>query len=464
MYATFDTIVAIASAPGPAARGIVRASGPDALTVLAKIFSPDDGAPLSTPLKPHAVRGTLRLDNFPGLTAEVLVWPTARSYTRQPLVEIHLLGSPPLVAAVLAAMCRHGARLAQPGEFTLRAFLAGRMDLAQAEAVLGVIDARDADDLQAALAQLAGGLSRPLAALREALVELLAHLEAGLDFVEEDIRFISCEEIQRQLDDAAAIVTRIDEQLTGRDRRDALSRVVLTGCPNVGKSSLYNALADGTQALVANEPGTTRDYLVTAIDLEGIGCLLCDTAGIEVEIAAGETISDQAQQLGARQQRHCDVQLLCLDATRPLNAWERQALTANRAMPRLVLLTKCDAGVDVRWKRDELASAAFGEAVLETSAKSGHGLSTLRQALRMALSDNQRGEDASLLTADRCRESLKGAADALGRAAELNRSAAGEELIGAELRGALDELGAVLGVVYTEDILGRIFSRFCIGK
>jgi len=464
MHATDVTIVAIASAPGPAARGIVRSSGPEALVVLAKIFSPADAAPLDEPSAPHVVRGTLRLVDFPGLSAEVLIWPTARSYTRQPLVEIHLLGSTPLLSAVLAEMCRHGARLAQPGEFTLRSFLAGRLDLAQAEAVLGVIDARDADDLQAALDQLAGGLSRPLAALREALVELLAHLEAGLDFVEEGIRFISREEIQKQLDEAGAIVARITEQLTGRDRRDALPVVVLTGSPNVGKSSLFNALAEGTQALVANEPGTTRDYLTARFDLDGVGCLLTDTAGVEPDVATGQAISDQAQQLGARQRRHSDTQLLCLDATRPLNAWERQALSANPAMPRLVVLTKCDAGGEVESKREELASVGFVGITLATSAKTGQGLTPLRQALRTTLAQTNRGSSATFWTADRCRESLRGAVDALVRAAELNRTAAGEELIGAELRGALDELGAVVGVVYTEDILGRIFSRFCIGK
>ena len=464
MHATDDTIVAIASAPGPAARGIVRASGPDALVVLAKIFSPNDATRRDEPSAPHVVRGTLRLDDFPGLQAEVLIWPTARSYTRQPLVEIHLLGSPPLLSAVLAELCRHGARLAQPGEFTLRSFLAGRIDLAQAEAVLGVIDARDADDLQAALDQLAGGLSRPLAALRESLVELLAHLEAGLDFVEEDIRFISREEIQKQLDDAGAIVARIAGQLTGRDRREALPVVVLTGSPNVGKSSLFNALAEGTQALVANEPGTTRDYLTARLVLEGVSCLLTDTAGVEPEVATDEAISAQAQQLGARQRRHSEVQLLCLDAARPVNAWEQQALTANPAMPRLVVLTKCDTVGDVDSKREELASVGFVGSALETSAKTGQGLTPLQLALRTALARIDRGSNATLGTADRCRESLRGAVDALARAGELNRTAAGEELIGTELRGALDELGAVVGVVYTEDILGRIFSRFCIGK
>ena len=158
------------------------------------------------------------------------------------------------------------------------------------------------------------------------------------------------------------------------------------------------------------------------------------------------------------------MQLLCLDAARPLNAWEQQALTANPTMPRLVVLTKCDAGGDVESKREELASVGFVGSALETSAKTGQGLTPLRQALRTTLAQTDRGSNAPLGTADRCRESLRGAVAALTRAAELNRSGAGEELIGAELRGALDELGAVVGVVYTEDILGRIFSRFCIGK
>jgi tRNA modification GTPase len=192
----FDTIAAIASAPGGAARGIVRLSGPGVLDCLKRSFviADEQCSSLEAILAAHAVRGTLRLPTT-RLPCELYYWPGARSYTREPLAELHTLGSPPLLASALAALCQAGARLAQPGEFTLRAFLAGRLDLTQAEAVLGVIDARGRTQLDAALAQLAGGLSAPLGRLRERLIDLLAHLEAGLDFVEEKIEFISSAEL-----------------------------------------------------------------------------------------------------------------------------------------------------------------------------------------------------------------------------------------------------------------------------
>ncbi|MEX1225021.1 MAG: tRNA uridine-5-carboxymethylaminomethyl(34) synthesis GTPase MnmE, partial [Pirellulales bacterium] len=202
MLASDDTIAAIGSAAGGAARGMVRVAGPRAIDVVAGVFTPiDASAALAEVRAASVVPGSIRLASEPPLTldCDLFVWPNERSYTREPLVELHLLGSPPLLHAVLDEVCRQGARLAGPGEFTLRAFLAGRIDLTQAEAVLGVIDARGDADLKTALRQLAGGLSGPLDQLRDRLLDLLAHLEAGLDFAEEDIEFITAEELAGQL-------------------------------------------------------------------------------------------------------------------------------------------------------------------------------------------------------------------------------------------------------------------------
>ena len=216
-YSTDDTICAIGTAAGGAARGMVRISGPEAIAIAGRVFRAEDDGPLEEIRIPTALTGQLRLNPtvtngsaggplpYSQFASESLVpcdlflWPTRRSYTREPVAELHTLGSTPVLEAVLAAVCRHGARLAEPGEFTMRAFLAGRVDLTQAEAVLGVIDAGDADQLAAALTQLAGGLARPLQTLRENLLQLLAELEAGLDFVEDDIRFISQAEVIERL-------------------------------------------------------------------------------------------------------------------------------------------------------------------------------------------------------------------------------------------------------------------------
>ena len=284
-----DTIVAIASAAGGAARGIVRLSGPDALEVVRKCFVPADPALELRALRAATVVTGIFVDGKPDasdaarlkLPCELYLWPTARSYTRQPMAEIHTFGSPPLMNIVVQTLCEHGARTANPGEFTLRAFLGGRIDLIEAEAVLGVIDAADRRQLEIALDHLAGGLSRPLMEVRGSLLDLLADLEAGLDFVEDDIRFVEQDELQARLAAAAERLDALSKQLAARSWNVGRPRVALVGAPNAGKSSLFNALATNATALVSEEAGTTRDYLTAIVNADGLEIELIDTAGIE---------------------------------------------------------------------------------------------------------------------------------------------------------------------------------------
>lgn len=460
MYRLDDTIVAIASAPGGAARGILRLSGPAVVACLEGWFTPDAPFDLAAARVAQVVPGVLRLEGIHSpLPCDLYFWPTTASYTRQPTAEIHTLGSPPLLAAALRSACERGARLAQPGEFTLRAFLAGRLDLTQAEAVLGVIDAADRRELDAALVQLAGGLGGELRALRDRLLDLLAQLEAGLDFVDEDIEFISAAQTQRALHEAQEAVAAIVEKMRARGDVAERARVALVGWPNVGKSSLFNSLLGRNQAIVSPQPGATRDYLSASIDLEGVACELIDTAGAEPDASGG--IRKQAQESSVEQRERARLLLLCLDRTRPLNAWERIWLEPKSDGPPLVVvLTKCD---DAR-RAIELPEA-FAQAAIETSSSTGEGIPLLRCRIRELLLDA--GENASgivLSTAVRCRDSLRGAAESLERALRLARDAAGDELLAAELRIALDRLGEVVGAVYSDDVLDRIFSRFCIGK
>lgn len=454
-----DTIAAAASAPGGAARGIVRLSGREVAACLERCYTPQSPIEWRKLRRAVVIPGQLTLPGCSApLPAELYYWPTARSYTRQPTAEIHTLGSPPLVSAVLRTICDAGARVARPGEFTLRAFLAGRIDLVQAEAVLGVIDAQDRAQLNRALSQLAGGLSAPLHGLRNALLDLLAHLEAGLDFVEEDIEFISAAELTDQLDASTATIRALAEQMTSRGTCSEALRVVLVGWPNVGKSSLFNALVARDAALVSDQPGTTRDYLAARLDLEGLPCLLIDTAGIET---GGTSIAVQAQQLGGQQHRDADVHLLCIDSTRPLNAWERDQLAGPPPAARITVLTKTDLP----------QATDYQGAAVATSATSGAGVAALVDQLRSILltapsADRLPTSDVRFCqgTAERCRESLRFAAESLERARGLAISSGQEELVAAELRIALDELGQIVGAVYTDDVLDRIFSRFCIGK
>jgi tRNA modification GTPase len=450
-----DTIAAIATAPGGALRGIIRVSGIRTLAIVKQLIRVADGHSMEAIRQPSCMRGAIGLPRLLGdVPVTLCVWPTSSSYTRQPSAELHLPGSPPLLAAALEVVCHAGARLAREGEFTLRAFLAGRLDLTQAEAVLGVIDANSRRELDHALAQLAGGLAQPLAALRERLLDLLAQLEAGLDFVEEDIEFISREELQAQLAAGAEQVAALEQQMQARGESGRIPRIVLIGLPNVGKSSLFNALAGDDAAIVSEVAGTTRDFVTRRMKLGERECLLTDTAGALSDKEA-QAVDAKAQQAAREQAEHADLTIVCLDASRPLTAWEQNELH-RAAQMRLLIVTKCD-----------LPGHVLGDTVrgaICTSSVTGAGLPELRTAIAEALDAAPVEAGVVAGTADRCRESLQLAAEALQRAHAAARASAGEELVAAEVRQAVDELGRVVGAVYTDDILDRVFSRFCIGK
>lgn len=474
MLALDDTICAVASAPGGAARGIVRISGPGVLATISHCFRSAAGEPAMAGIEqPSAVEGQIcsilngARSNIP---ATVFFWPTDRSYTRQPLAEFHTFGSPPLLNRVVETLCAAGARLAQPGEFTMRAFLAGRIDLTQAEAVLGVIDAADRNQLEAALGQLAGGLSIPLQHLRSDLLNLLADLEAGLDFVEEDIRFVDAHEVDTRLASAANQLEGVRQRLSGRAASAGQPRVVLAGWPNAGKSSLFNALANRSTALVSPQAGTTRDYLSTNIRCGNFEIELIDTAGID-EGLVDSGIDQAAQTAALGQHRQADLRIFCLDATRPSNRWERQQLDAAAAAAAnlnrhalIIACTKCDQlqpAIDTANHTMNLPAAL---PTVFTSSHTGHGLAELRSRIEATIAQRPSESFAVAGTAARAAESIRLAAGSICHARQQVAADEGEELIAVELRTALAELGKVVGAVYTDDLLDRIFSRFCIGK
>jgi tRNA modification GTPase len=288
--------------------------------------------------------------------------------------------------------------------------------------------------------------------LREQLLELLSQLEAGLDFVDEDIEFISQDSLRRELAAAETALATIANQIRGRGESQEEPRVVLWGCPNVGKSSLLNALAGNDAAIVSDMAGTTRDYVTRQVVIDGLSMLLVDTAGIGGPVEF-DALAAASQQRTQQQLTQAALILLCLDASRPLNAWELDQLSQLGEVARLVVLTKSDLAV--------APVVAIQDAIL-TSCRNGTGIDSLRTAIRTQLLQ----EDQTIVphTAIRCRESLRLAGECLARASEAVQHALGDELIAAELRQALDELGIVVGAVYTDDILDRIFSRFCIGK
>ncbi len=333
-----DTIVALSSAPGPGLRAIVRVTGPKTQEVVQQVFLPSPlagegpgvwGAP-STPhpdpppqggrgeaISPRRslTPGSVRLSGVQSpLPADLYFWPAPHTYTGQDLAELHTVSSPPLVERLVADLLAAGARAAGPGEFTLRAFLAGKKDLTRAEAVLAVIEAGTDADLKQALAQLAGGVSRPLERLREDLLNLLADVEAGLDFADEDIEFVDKAALLTRVGAGIAHLTNLRRQLDDRSVSGRPVRVAIVGNPNAGKSSLFNALAGVPAALVSDEAGTTRDYLTKTIDLGGVPVELIDTAGWQ---HAADTIAEQAQRLGREQAGRADVVLWCAPVGEP---------------------------------------------------------------------------------------------------------------------------------------------------
>jgi tRNA modification GTPase len=437
-----DTIAALASAAGPGARAIVRVSGPQTLAVVASVFHP---AAALEPKRRCLVEGELHVTEVAApLPAALYLWPGPHSYTGQDSAEIHTLSSPPLLEMLLAALLRAGARAAQPGEFTMRAFLAGKLDLTRAEAVIGVIEAGDRAELKQALTQLAGGVGRPMQELRDDLLNLLADVEAGLDFADEDIQFVGEDDLLKRLGKGMAQVVLLGKQLQKRAVSENAFRAVLAGKPNAGKSSLFNALA-GATALVSPQPGTTRDYLVQRLKIGDALIELVDTPGWQ---SGGDTIEDQAQTLAREQSARADLVLLCLRAGDALSDLEMELL-ARTQPPVIGVSTQCDC-------------ASAHPHSLPTSAVTGMGLVGLKRLLGERA--RFRSQPALAPSLSRCRHHVETCLEHLRRAHAIVLYRNPPELLALELRGTLDQVGEMVGTVYTDDLLDRIFSRFCIGK
>lgn len=464
-FDTESTICSIATGPVGAPRGAIRITGPDAISVAKRVFGD-----FNTPKSPRRIVSRIELDRLGPIETALFVWPDSKSYTGQPSVEIHCLGAPIILQSIQRRLLDAGAALAQPGEFTLRAFLSGKLDLTQCEAVLGVIHATNERSLNVALKQLSGGLATPLKTVRTILITLLADIEAGLDFVDEDISFISDAEVQSRLSEASQLVSQILAQITSRAGQQHHLQVVIAGPPNAGKSSLLNALAQDQLAIVSPEPGTTRDFVRCRLQADGVPYDLLDTAGMES--VTDESPRGIAQFFTQEQIDQADLILLCnscdensIDQTSQEDqelgkAGELAGQMQETPQPETWrITTKIDLGESTN-SQHIVAPKHFA-----ISTKTGEGLADLQVAIQLWVCErNQQFIDALPMTAERCHDALKNATLALEEALRASQTGTGEEIVAGEIRLALDEIGQVAGVVYTDDILDVLFSRFCIGK
>ncbi len=452
-FDTESTICAIATGTEGAFRGAIRVTGPDSLAVVAKACM-DRTSDRWNVLHATRLQQTIELPTLGPIDVDVFIWPNGRSYTGQPSVELHCLGNTIILQSIQSRLIENGAVLAQPGEFTLRAFLAGRLDLTQCEAVLGVIHAANDRSFNVALSQLAGGLSVPLSQLRTSLVNLLADIEAGLDFVEEDISFVSQSQIVTRLEHALAVIIELLHQMESRAAQTVQLLVAIVGPPNAGKSSLINAMADRQVSIVSPEPGTTRDYVRLRLELDGVRVDVLDTAGLE--LAEGTTPRAIAQEFTQQQVESADLILYCLSVE---DSESPDWLASRYDAPTWLLRTKCDLDSVGR----ELSCRYDQEFLVST--KQTDSVARIIDGLRAwAATKMENANQVVPLTAARCQASLKNAIEALLHAKKAAEFQQGDEVIASEIRLSLEEIGLVAGTVYTDDILDALFSRFCIGK
>lgn len=444
-----DTIVAIATPPGVGALGIVRLSGPKAVAIAARHVL---GKALA-----RAQSHTLHFGRFRDATGNVLdevvvsVFRAPKSYTREEVVEISAHGNPSILQAVVAALTESGARPAEPGEFTRRAFLNGALDLAQAEAVADLIAARSRTGQRLALGQLRGGVSNALSALRHQLLDFTALLELELDFAEEDVEFARRDALAQTLSATQTEVERLVASFAGGQALLQGIPTVLAGPPNAGKSTLLNRLLGDARAIVSATPGTTRDVLEDTFLLDGYLFRLTDTAGLRN--ATEEIEAEGIRRTHARLAK-APIVVYLFDASKTSEA------DAAAELQHLDLLPDAER-ILVGNKADLLSAPPAGD-VLYLSAETGTGVESLLTRLRNFAAGLE-AEDAQL-TNPRHHYALRQAARALESARLGLLEGLGTELVALELRTALRQLGEVTGEVTPDDVLGSIFSRFCIGK
>ncbi len=455
-----DTIAAIATPFGVGGIGIVKVSGPDGLAVASRLFRGKSSHPLG---ESHRLRLGHIVDPADGCALdEVLVGYMAapHTYTGEDVVEINCHGGALVLEKVLELVVRQGVRLAEPGEFTRRAFLNGRIDLAQAEAVLDIVEAKTEAGLRVASNQLRGKLGTQVEAFREELVTILSSIEASIDFPEEEIENIDGPHTAQHIEDVLpAIKLVLHTYEEGRLYREGISAVIV-GKPNVGKSSLLNRLVGSERAIVTEIAGTTRDLIEGVINVHGVPVQLFDTAGLR-EVRG--VVEERGVSMAREKLSQADVVLLVLDASEPLDELDREVLEGSQSKARLVVLNKSDLPQRISPSALEEGFGISGP--IPVSALYGDGMGALKNRIHRAIIGCALKPAGEIMISNvRHKVALEDAQGALEATLEGIRGGASPELVAFDLRCALEHLDRIVGGHVSEEVLEKIFSRFCIGK
>ena len=456
-----DTISAIATAVGSSGIGIIRMSGKDAIRIADEIFVPKNGSHVSAAESHRALYGSV-MDEGGRVIDEVLclVMRTPHSYTKEDVVELQCHGGSLPLREILLRTWGCGARPAEPGEFTKRAFLNGRIDLTQAQAVMDVIGARTRDSLTMAAGHLTGHFSSQIHQARQLILEMIAHLEASIDFPEDDIDDIVIDEVRERISELhARLENMLQTAHAGRILREGLETAII-GKPNVGKSSLLNAILREQRAIVTDVPGTTRDSIEEYADLGGVPLRIIDTAGIR-------DTEDAVEKIGVEKARTYVEQaaliLALFDSSRELTEEDDEILKLIEDKDALLLINKTD--VAPVWDIAAFRQRCAGREVLEISTREAHGMDTLEEAIgRRVYAGGQREQEASFVSNARQAALLCQADAHLQAALRTVADGMSADFIVIDLRSAWEKLGEITGETVGEDIIDQIFSQFCIGK
>ncbi|NCD71895.1 tRNA uridine-5-carboxymethylaminomethyl(34) synthesis GTPase MnmE [Mucilaginibacter agri] len=454
-YTTDDTIVALATPNGIGAIGVIRLSGPDAVQITQKVFKGKDLTKQAshTIHFGHIVDGDVILDE---VLASLFIAP--KSYTRENVVEISCHGSAYIIESVIKLLVKSGARPAQPGEFTLRAFLNGQMDLSQAEAVADLIAANSKSSQQAAMNQLRGGFSNQLKGLREQLVNFASLIELELDFSEEDVEFANRDQLKQLVVNILTILSKLIQSFELGNAIKQGINTVIAGRPNAGKSTLLNALLNEERAIVSDIAGTTRDTIEEILNINGVNFRLTDTAGIR---EATDTIEAIGVQKAYEKINQSAILIYVFDAVQTsledLNA-DLESLQ-RPDFPMLVVANKIDL-----LSEEQSENIPHSENMLKVSAKQKQHIEELKHKIYHTAIKGQLGGDETLVTNVRHLQALQKTEDALSKVLEGIDNPITSDFLATDIKQALHYLGEITGTVTTDDLLENIFSKFCIGK